>query len=330
MTALLEIDGLEVSIPVAQGILRAVRGISLTVDRGETLGVVGESGCGKSLTALAIMGLLPPRANVVTRRFTFDGEDLANVSEARLSELRGDRMAMIFQEPMTALNPTLTIGLQLTEVLQHHRNASAKEARARALDLLSRVGISEPAARLAQYPHQLSGGLRQRVMIAMALMCGPKLIVADEPTTALDVTIQVQILNLLRELKADTGSSLVFISHDLGVVSRIADRIVVMYAGEVVETGTRANVLGKPRHPYTRALLECLPRPRSGDRGGHLGAIPGLVPSLVGPVAGCAFRTRCTFATPECAVANLKLVGTKAHGTLCRRADELWGALPRG
>lgn len=323
MRPLLDIDGLSISIPIAQGTLKAVRNISFTVAHGETLGVVGESGCGKSLTALAIMGLLPRQAKVTSRHFLFEGEDLSKVSEPRRASLRGDQMAMIFQEPMTALNPTLTIGLQLTEVLRRHRSVSWKEADERAVELLTRVGVSEPRARLLQYPHALSGGLRQRVMIAMALMCGPKLIVADEPTTALDVTIQAQILNLLSELKAERDMSMVFISHDLGVVSRIADRIIVMYAGEIVEVGTRAHVLGNPRHPYTRALLDCLPLPRSGNRGKKLAAIDGIVPSLVDDVFGCAFSTRCAFAVPACATARLSLLGQSDHATLCWRADEI-------
>jgi peptide/nickel transport system ATP-binding protein len=325
MTPILDIDGLEVSIPLMQGTLRAVRGISLSVGMGETVGIVGESGCGKSLTALAIMGLLPRQANMTVRRFVLDGEDLSRAKEAQLAELRGNRIAMIFQEPMTALNPTLRIGLQLGEVLVRHRGASVQAARERAVYLLRRVGISDPESRLQQYPHELSGGLRQRVMIAMALMCGPKLIVADEPTTALDVTIQAQILNLLQELKGEIGTSLVLISHDLGVISRVADRVIVMYAGEIVEQGTRVDVLDDPRHPYTRSLLDCLPRPGVHRRGSRLGAIPGVVPSLLQDFPGCAFKNRCRFSIPDCSTIRPVAVGEGGHTALCLRADELAG-----
>ncbi len=322
---IVDLDGLEISIPLIQGTLRAVRDISFSIRAGETLGIVGESGCGKSLTALAIMGLLPRNAQLRARRFRFDGEDLAHAGEARLSALRGDRIAMIFQEPMTALNPTLRIGLQLSEVLVRHRGASPAEARERAVYLLNRIGISDPEARLRQYPHELSGGLRQRIMIAMALMCGPKLIVADEPTTALDVTIQAQILNLLHELKVELKTSLLLISHDLGVISRVSDRVVVMYAGEIVEQGTCIDVLDDPRHPYTRALLKCIPRPNARRRGTRLGAIPGVVPSLLKDITGCTFRNRCAHAQSACATSTLVPIGNETHTTLCLRADELAG-----
>ncbi len=318
MTPLLDIEGLEVDIPLDTGVLHAVRGIALKIAAGETVGIVGESGCGKSLTALSIMGLLPHRARVRSQRFRFDGEDLAGADDTRYMAIRGAKIGMIFQEPMTALNPTLTIGLQLTEVHTRHRGSSVSEARERALYLLQRVGISDPPARLRQYPHELSGGLRQRIMIAMALMCGPKLLVADEPTTALDVTIQAQILHLLKELKDETRTSLLIISHDLGVVSRIADRVLVMYAGEVVEEGPRRAIFRNPMHPYTGGLFECLPQSGRTRRGKHLGSIPGMVPSLVGTVTGCSFRNRCRIVTESCG-GKIPIFAKGDHRTLCLR-----------
>ena len=289
----LDVAGLEVDIATRRGTLHAVRDVSFQARRGETLCIVGESGCGKSMTALAIMGLLPKAARRRSRRLAFLGEDLARAGGQRVNALRGNRMSMIFQEPMTALNPAYTIGNQLMEAYRHHRGSSLEEARARAIDLLEKVGIASAGGRLGQYPHQLSGGLRQRVMIAMALMCGPELLVADEPSTALDVTIQAQILRLLAELQRDLGIAMVLITHDLGVVARIADRVAVMYAGEVVEQGAAADVFAAPHHPYTQGLLDCIPVPGRTPRGGRLGTIPGVVPSLVGEIRGCGFRERC-------------------------------------
>jgi peptide/nickel transport system ATP-binding protein len=277
-----------------------VRDVSFTVKRGETLCIVGESGCGKSMTALALMDLLPRRARR-SGRLCFGGRDLGSLDAAAMNALRGDRMAMIFQEPMTALNPAYTIGNQLEEVYRRHRKASAEEARARAVHLLEKVGIANAGQRLGQYPHQLSGGLRQRVMIAMALMCGPDLLVADEPTTALDVTIQAQILLLLRSLQRELDMGMILITHDLGVVARVADRVAVMYAGQIVETGTAEAIFATPRHPYTRGLLACIPIPGRTRPGAELGAIPGIVPSLVGDLVGCSFRQRCDSAQGLCA-----------------------------
>ena len=297
----LEVERLSVDIATPRGTLHAVRDVSFTVRRGETLCIVGESGCGKSMTSLAIMGLLPRAARRRVDALRLLGEDLAGASDRRVNALRGNRMAMIFQEPMTALNPAWTIGEQLTEVFRHHRKASAAQARDRAVELLAKVGIASAGERLVQYPHQLSGGLRQRVMIAMALMCGPDLLIADEPSTALDVTIQAQILRLLADLQRDLGIAMVLITHDLGVVARIAHRVAVMYAGEGVEEGTAAQVFGAPRHPYTRGLLDCIPVPGRTARGALLGNIPGTVPSLIGDMQGCGFKARCAHASAQCA-----------------------------
>jgi peptide/nickel transport system ATP-binding protein len=297
MSALLEVADLHVRI----GNVQAVRGVSFAVARGETLSIVGESGCGKSMTALAVMGLLPEEAERTARRIELAGNDLATMPERQMSDLRGRRMAMVFQEPMTALNPVYTIGDQIEEVLLRHGSFSRREARERALELLARVGISAARERLGQYPHQLSGGLRQRAMIAMALMCRPELLIADEPTTALDVTIQAQILRLLRELQAELRLGILLITHDLGVVARAADRVAVMYAGGFVETGTVREVFRDPIHPYTRGLLRALPVPGRVAAGGRLGAIPGTVPDLAGAIRGCAFRNRCRQALDLCA-----------------------------
>jgi peptide/nickel transport system ATP-binding protein len=296
----LDVEGLHVDIETPGGVLHAVRDVSFQVRRGETLCLVGESGCGKSMTSLAIMGLLPAVARRRTRSLTFLGEDLSRAVKGRINDLRGNRMAMIFQEPMTALNPAYTIGEQLTEHYRHHRKASPEAARQRAIELLEKVGIASAAQRLGQYPHQLSGGLRQRVMIAIALMCGPDLLIADEPSTALDVTIQAQILRLLAELQADLGVAIMLITHDLGVVARIADRVAVMYAGEVVEYSPVESLFSAPRHPYTVGLMSCIPVPGRTRPGGKLGTIAGVVPSLVGDLRGCAFRDRCEHARPVC------------------------------
>jgi peptide/nickel transport system ATP-binding protein len=300
MTPVLDVRNLVVDIPVAAGDLHAVRGIDFSVGAGETLCIVGESGCGKSITSLAVMGLLPTRAPMTADRLEFAGEDLTGFSERELSHIRGNRMAMIFQEPMTSLNPAYTIGNQLIEPLVRHKRASRREAEERAVFLLEKAGITAAASRMRQYPHQLSGGLRQRVMIAMALMCDPALIIADEPTTALDVTIQAQILHLLAELKREFGAALVLITHDLGVVARVADKVAVMYAGEIVESGPVADVFETPLHPYTQGLMACIPVPGKTPRGARLGSIPGIVPTLIGPVAGCQFRNRCAHASPAC------------------------------
>ncbi len=296
----LRVENLSVSIPLMAGTLHPVRDVSFHVDQGETVCIVGESGCGKSLTSLALMNLLPSGAIRMAGCLELDGEDLSALSESRMSDVRGLKMAMIFQEPMTSLNPAYTIGNQLVEALLRHRNVGRREARERAMFLLEKVGITAAASRLGQYPHQLSGGLRQRVMIAMALMCGPDLLICDEPTTALDVTIQAQILHLLKELQREFQMAVMLITHDLGVVARIADRVAVMYAGEIVETGTGKEIFSDPRHPYTRGLLRCIPVPGRTEPGEYLGSIPGIVPSLIGEIKGCAFANRCEHAIERC------------------------------
>ncbi|WP_394181820.1 ABC transporter ATP-binding protein [Marinomonas posidonica] len=300
MNRILNIKNLQVNLPTANGLLRAVRGIDLHVDKGEMLCIVGESGCGKSMTSMALMGLLPKRADVTAEILDFDGLDLLSLPKKERNKIRGMRMSMIFQEPMTSLNPSYTLGNQLCEAIMRHKGVSSAEAKERAVYLLTRAGVPMPEKRLDQYPHQLSGGLRQRVMIAMALMCEPDLIIADEPTTALDVTIQAQILRLIRELQQEFGTAVIFITHDLGVVARIADRVAVMYAGQIVETATAQELFSNPMHPYTRGLLNCIPIPGKTEPGSHLESIPGVVPSLIGELKGCAFANRCHVSTSEC------------------------------
>ncbi len=320
---LLRVENLHVRLPTPRGELHAVRGISFAVAPGETLCLVGESGCGKSLTALSLIALLPPAARRQADAIEFEGSEISGLDEKRMADIRGDRLAMVFQEPMSALNPAYTIGEQLAEGWRRHRPAAARQARERAVFLLEKVGITASGRRLAQYPHQLSGGLRQRVMIAMALMCEPALIIADEPTTALDVTLQAQILALLRGLQAELGLAIVLITHDLGVVARAGDRMAVMYAGEIVESGPVASVLDSPCHPYTQALRACIPLPGRSKPGTPLGSIPGLVPSLIGGIAGCAFRNRCPQALPECAAAPpVRTAGTDRWFRCCAKTQQ--------
>ena len=317
---LLSVRNLTLDIPVGGGTLHAVRGIDFDLRRGETLCIVGESGSGKSLTSLALMGLLGKTIKRSADEMTFDGIDLTRANPRMMRALRGARMSMIFQEPMTSLNPAYTIGDQLTEALLLHKPVGQEAARARAIELLEKVGITAAASRLSQYPHQLSGGLRQRVMIAMALMCEPELIIADEPTTALDVTIQAQILRLLYDLGREMNMAMILITHDLGVVARVADKVAVMYGGELVETGSAKEVFNTPSHPYTRGLLRCIPLPGKTERGSTLGTIPGIVPSLIGDVTGCAFRTRCPHAVPACR-GDIPRHTTGDHAFRCVHAD---------
>ena len=309
MTALLDVEDLRVDLAVNDGVIHAVRGVSFSIARGETLAVVGESGCGKSLTALAIMNLLPNAAKLSAKRLMFGERSLTQMRARDLAKLRGDRIALILQDPMTALNPSYTIGNQLIETLTQHRRVSQAAARARAIELLAKVGIPAPEARLGQYPHQLSGGIRQRVVIAMALMCEPDLLIADEPTTALDVTIQAQILRLLGDLQKEFGMGMMLIAHDLGVVAAIADRVVVMYGGQVVEEGRAAEIFQAPLHPYTEGLLRAIPVPGATRPGEMLGTIPGVVPRQIGALTRCGFVERCPYSMARCRQAPVDLVG---------------------
>jgi peptide/nickel transport system ATP-binding protein len=299
MSALLEIRDLRTSFAVdGVGELTAVDGVSLSVSAGRTLGLVGESGCGKSVTALSIMGLLPRAGRIAGGEIRFEGIDLAALPPAAMRELRGDRIAMIFQEPMTSLNPAFTVGEQIIEGIVRHRDLSREAAKALTLDMLRRVHIPSPEQRFDDYPHRLSGGMRQRVMIAMALACKPRLLIADEPTTALDVTIQAQILDLMRMLREETGTAIILITHDLGVVAELADDVAVMYAGRIVERASAATLFAEPQHPYTIGLLGSIPRlDLEQDR---LAAIEGQVPNPLMPIAGCRFHPRCPFVRPRC------------------------------
>jgi peptide/nickel transport system ATP-binding protein len=312
--SLLEVDKLEVSF----GRTAAVRGASFTVEAGETHCLVGESGCGKSVTALSIMNLLARNGVRRAERLAFEGQDLLKLDDSGMARLRGNAMAMIFQEPMTSLNPAYTVGSQMTEVLRRHKGTGQRAATDRAADLLARVGITAPGMRLGQFPHQLSGGLRQRVMIAMALMCDPQLLIADEPTTALDVTVQAQILRLLAGLQRDLGLGLLLITHDLGIVARVATRVSVMYAGEVVESASTAELFANPKHPYTQGLLRCVPVPGKIRRDQPLGSIPGTVPRVGPGFEGCAFRERCDFADETCKQAVPRHHAGATHDFLCR------------
>ena len=303
-TPLLRVHDLKTHFHTRDGVVRAVDGVSFDVMPGETLAIVGESGCGKSVTAMSILRLLPmPPARIAGGRIEFEGRNLLDLSEPEMRKVRGNAISMIFQEPMTSLNPVLTIGRQISEALVLHRGMTEKAALVRAAEMLRKVRIPEAERRLAQYPHELSGGMRQRVMIAMALACGPRLLIADEPTTALDVTIQAQILELMHELRDETGASVILITHDLGVVAEIADRVVVMYAGRKVEEAPIEELFAAPRHPYTRGLLGSMPHlgDSVNETGKRLVEIPGMVPSLKDPAPGCLFAPRCTNATERCA-----------------------------
>src|SRR4051794_7768447 len=292
---LLEIENLSVEFPNAGGVMRAVDGVSLSLDGGEVLGVVGESGSGKSVTMLALMGLVPYPGRVRADTLRFQGQELLTLSDRDRRRLTGNDVAMIFQEPTTSLNPCFTIGFQLTETLRVHEGMNRKAARRRAVDLLGQVGIPEPESRLNAYPHQLSGGMNQRVMIAMAIACSPKLLIADEPTTALDVTIQAQILDLLLALQRERGMALVLITHNMGVVAETAQRVIVMYAGQIMEERSAVALFAAPQHPNTAALLSALPERSVGDH--RLATIPGVVPGLFDRPQGCLFSPRCAYAT---------------------------------
>ena len=303
MTPLLQVRDLATEFATRDGVLRAVQGVSFTLARGEVLGLVGESGSGKSVTGFSILGLIDPPGRVSGGSVLFDGRELVGLPEAQLRALRGKRIAMIFQDPMMTLNPVLSIETQMVETVLAHEPVSRAAARERALAALGRVGIADPASRLPQYPHQFSGGMRQRVAIAIALLNRPDLIIADEPTTALDVTVQGQILYEMQTLVRESGSALIWITHDLAVIAGLADRIAVMYAGRIVETGPVDAVLSQPRHPYTRGLLDSVPAANTGAAGARrrLRQIPGMTPSLLALDAGCAFRSRCPRVEADCA-----------------------------
>ena len=314
--ALLEVRDLAVAFPSDAGEVRAVDGISYHIEPGAGLGVVGESGCGKTVAALALLRLVPPPGRIIGGEIRFEDTDLLALPAPGMQAVRGDRIAMIFQEPMTALNPVFPVGDQIAEVLTSHRGATRPAAWAEAVELLDQVGIPAPAARAGDYPHSLSGGMRQRVMIAMALACRPALLIADEPTTALDVTVQAQIVELLLRLQDETGMAIQFISHNLGVVSEVADEIAVMYAGRIVERAPASELFRRPLHPYTQALLETVPRLSRRQR--RLPSIPGAVPAPGERPAGCRFRNRCPLAEPRCAEAEPALVAlAPGHSAAC-------------
>jgi oligopeptide/dipeptide ABC transporter ATP-binding protein len=299
--ALLEVKDLKTHFFTREGVVQAVDGISFSLEKGKTLGLVGESGCGKSVTALSIMGLIPkPPAEIVAGEVLFDGRDLTQLTDKQLENVRGNQISMIFQDPMTCLNPTLRVGLQITETIRRHMDLSKEDARARAVELLDKVGIPNAAERIDDYPHRFSGGMRQRVMIAIALACNPTLLIADEPTTALDVTIQAQILDLLEDLQREYEMAMILITHDMGVVAEVADDVAVMYAGQIVEQASVLDLFGHPEHPYTEALLGALPQIEgTGIREGRLTAIPGRPPDLINPPEGCRFAPRCPYADTE-------------------------------
>jgi len=316
---LLEVSGLSVNFATDDGVVRAVDGIDLSLQRGRTLGLVGESGCGKSVTSLAIMGLLPPENSHVAGEVRFEGQDLLKVGAHTMRDLRGRRLAMIFQEPMTSLNPAYTIGDQIIEAIQRHQGSGAAEARERAIEMLKLVRIPSPDKRIDEYPHKLSGGMRQRAMIAMALACGPELLIADEPTTALDVTIQAQILDLMRRLRRDTGTAIILITHDLGVVAEMADDVAVMYAGQIVERAPVAALFARPEHPYTVGLLGSIPR--LDEKRDRLPSIEGRVPDMSAPPPGCRFAARCPFVIDACRAATPALRElSPGHFARCIRA----------
>jgi len=318
--ALLEVRGLQTHFASERGVVRAVDGVDLRIERGRTLGIVGESGCGKSVTALSIMGLVPqPPGRIPAGEVLFEGEDLLKLPPARLRDLRGDQLSMIFQEPMTSLNPAFPVGEQIAETIVRHRGVSPAEARPQAIEMLRRVRMPSPERRADDYPHQLSGGMRQRVMIGMALACNPKLLIADEPTTALDVTIQAQILELMRALRAELGTAIILITHDLGVIAELADDVIVMYAGQVIERCTVPRLFAEPQHPYTIGLLGSIPRLHLEQQ--RLSAIEGFVPDAAAMPQGCRFHPRCPFSVEKCRKEVPPLAEiTQHHFVSCWRA----------
>ncbi|WP_284138958.1 MULTISPECIES: ABC transporter ATP-binding protein [unclassified Virgibacillus] len=332
MTNILEVEDLHVTFSTYGGTVKAVRGVTFSLKQGETLAIVGESGCGKSVTSNAIMRLIPnPPGKIDKGSIRFKGKDLMHETEKKMRSIRGVDISMIFQDPMTALNPTLTIGSQLMEGLREHHKVSPDKAKRKAIEMMELVGISNPAERLKQYPHQFSGGMRQRIVIAMALICEPELLIADEPTTALDVTIQAQILELFEKIQKVTGVSIILITHDLGVVANIADRIAVMYAGKIIEMGEKRDIFYRPQHPYTKGLLKSVPRlDLDGEK---LTPIDGTPPDLFSPPKGCSFYARCPFAMKVCnKVYPVQTNITDSHHVACwlqdERAKQLQATLP--
>ncbi|MEX2431326.1 MAG: ABC transporter ATP-binding protein [Dehalococcoidia bacterium] len=330
MSSLLEVRNLRVQFQSERGVVKAVDGISYDLEEGETLGLVGESGCGKTVSALSIMRLVPsPPGEIVGGQVLFEGQDLLQLSEAEMRRVRGNRIGMIFQEPGTSLNPVLSIGRQLAETIELHTGMGKRAVQSRAVELLEMVGIPDPERRLNNYPHQFSGGMRQRVLVAMGLSCNPRLLLADEPTTALDVTIQAQILELIKDLSAQMGIAVVLITHNLGIVARYADRVNVMYAGKIVERGTARELYSDPRHPYTRGLLHSMPR-LDVARSDRLQAIEGMPPQLDDMPPGCSFIPRCPYVFPRCSDVPMLLPvdGEGDHLAACWMSRELGRADP--
>lgn len=324
MATLLEVRNLKTHFFTVEGVVKAVDGVSYDLSEGETLGLVGESGCGKSVSALSVMRLIPdPPGKIIAGEIFLEGEDILKIGMDDMRQIRGAKIAMVFQEPMTSLNPVLTVERQITETLQLHMGMSKRESRSESVNLLAKVGIPDPETRIKQYPHQFSGGMRQRVMIAMALSCNPRLIIADEPTTALDVTIQAQILDLMKALTTESGVALIIITHNLGVVARYADRVNIMYAGKVIERGDARQIYANPRHPYTVGLLRSVPR-LDLPRRAKLDPIEGQPPDLINLPDGCAFRERCRWAIDKCATDTPELMDTgDGHLSACWRFEDL-------
>ena len=323
MSSLLDVRGLRTHFATEDGEFAAVDGVSFTLEAGRTLGLVGESGCGKSVTSLSIMGLVPQPPGRVEGEIFFEGEDLLRMPASEMRELRGNRLSMIFQEPMTSLNPAFTIGEQIAEAILRHRKTGRAEAKSLAVEMLERVRIPTPAQRFDDYPHRLSGGMRQRVMIAMALALSPRLLIADEPTTALDVTIQAQILDLMRTLREETGTAIILITHDLGVIAEVVDDVAVMYAGRIVERAPVSALFADPQHPYTIGLLGSIPQMHLKQE--RLAAIDGQVPTAMSPVQGCRFHPRCPFAVDRCREASPPLEDIAVgHAAACWRAPLPW------
>ncbi len=321
---LLDVKNLQTHFFTKKGTVRAVNGVDFQIKPGETVGLVGESGCGKTMTALSIMGLVPPPGRVVQGKIIYRGLELSGMGKRRLREIRGNEIAMVFQNPMTSLNPVFSVGKQIIETIQIHRRNDRRKAKERAQEMLELVGISDPDQRMGQFPHQFSGGMSQRIVIAIALCCNPGLLIADEPTTALDVTIQAQIVELVRRLKDELGMAVLWITHDLGVVAGFADRVIVMYAGNIIESGAVDEIYENPRHPYTMGLLRSIPY-LDDPVHDKLPTISGQPPSLIDPLPGCPFAPRCSYASDQCLAENPPLMPTDGQGHLsaCWRWVEL-------